>query len=139
MKVTINVSTVAETKGHQLAFRFILGGLVTALVGVITMRFGPVIGGLFLGFPAIFPASITLVQAHETQKKRDRAMNGVQRGRDAAGAEAAGAAMGSLGLFVFGFIVWQFAAHHSALMVLTEATVAWFIVAVLVWAIRKRL
>ena len=32
-------------------------------------RWGPGIGGLFLAFPAIFPASATLVEKHEKQKK----------------------------------------------------------------------
>ena len=38
---------------------FFFGGLITAVAGVIAQRFGPIIGGLFLAFPAIFPASAT--------------------------------------------------------------------------------
>jgi len=139
MRVTITFSAIRQMKWHQFALRFIFGGFVTTLAGVVAMQFGPIIGGLFLAFPAIFPASITLVQNHETEKKEKSGMNGAQRGRYAAAAEAAGAAMGSLGLLIFGVIVWQFAPHYVPWMVLTGATIAWFTVAFLIWEIRKRL
>jgi hypothetical protein len=41
------------------ALRQTLGGAMTVIAGLIAARSGPVIGGLFLAFPAIFPASAT--------------------------------------------------------------------------------
>jgi hypothetical protein len=35
---------------------------MTAIPGWIASKYGPVVGGLFLAFPAIFPASATLVE-----------------------------------------------------------------------------
>jgi hypothetical protein len=37
-----------------------MGGLVTVITGIVAKNWGPVIGGLFLAFPAIFPASATI-------------------------------------------------------------------------------
>jgi len=37
---------------------------MTVIAGLIAFRFGPVVGGLFLAFPAIFPASATLIERH---------------------------------------------------------------------------
>ena len=51
------MSSVLETKWSEYVTRFIFGGLVTLLAGVIADHYGPNIGGLFLAFPAIFPAS----------------------------------------------------------------------------------
>lgn len=139
MKITLSSSALRQVQPHEIALRFVLGGLITVLTGLITMRFGPVIGGLFLAFPAILPASISLIQKHEMRKKQERGMNGQQRAKYAAGVEAAGAMMGSLGLFSFGLVVWRFAPHYDAWMVLLGATTAWFAVAIAAWAIHKSL
>jgi hypothetical protein len=108
------------------------------LAGIIANKFGPSIGGLFLAFPAIFPASATLIEKYEKQKKEKEGLRGTQRGRQAASVDAAGAAMGSIGLSVFALLVWQFLPRHSPWMVLTGATVAWLAVSVLIWQVRKR-
>jgi hypothetical protein len=46
--------------------------------------------------------------------------------------------MGSLGLLVFAVIIWQFLPAHSPWVVLSAATVAWSVISVFVWQIRKR-
>ena len=93
---------------------------------------------LLLAFPAIFPASATLIEKHEKQQKEKHGMSGTVRGRQAASVDAAGSAMGSLGLLVFAVIIWQFLPAHSAGAVLGAATVAWAVVSVFVWQLRKR-
>jgi len=65
-------------------------------------------------------------------------MNGTVRGREAASVDAAGSAMGSLGLLVFAVIIWQFLPAHSGWIVFGAATVAWAVVSVFVWQMRKR-
>jgi hypothetical protein len=96
MKINISVSAVRESSWLELALRFALGGLVTALAGLIGHEFGPVIGGLFLAFPSIFPASVTLVETHEASKRRKHGLSGSCFARRAAGADAAGAAVGNV-------------------------------------------
>ena len=69
MKIKTNFSAVRETKCYEYAIRFIFGGLITVAAGIIAKQFGPSIGGLFLAFPAIFPASLSLVDKHTKERK----------------------------------------------------------------------
>ena len=57
MRVTVNLSGLHETNWKDYIIRFVFGGAITVITGLIARKFGPVIGGLFLAFPAIFPAS----------------------------------------------------------------------------------
>ena len=139
MRIKIDPSSLRETRWYHYGVRFLFGGLITAITGMIAKEWGPVVGGLFLAFPAIFPASATLVEAHEKQKKEKLGLHGSVRGRRAAGVEAAGSALGSLGLILFALIVWQFLRNHGALWVLPLATVAWLTIAVLAWIVRERI
>jgi len=82
------------------------GGIITIFAGMIAERWGPGIGGLFLAFPAIFPASATLIEKHERQKKTTKGLHGQERGTDAAALDALGTAMGSIGLAVFAGVCW---------------------------------
>jgi len=137
MKIQLDTSALGKTKWFEYAIRFVFGGLITAVAGLIAKNFGPAIGGLFLAFPAIFPASATLIEKHEKQKKEKHGLDGSNRGRQAASLDAAGSAMGGFGLLVFAFIVWQLLPDHSALLTLTGAALAWLAVSVLIWRIRK--
>jgi hypothetical protein len=139
MRIKVDLSTLGQTKWHDYAVRFLFGGLITALAGIIAKRFGPGIGGLFLAFPAIFPASATLIEKHEKEKKKALGLKGEARGRSAASIDAAGSSMGSIGLFVFALVVWQFMPRARAWIVLAGAIVLWLGVSVAVWQIRKAL
>lgn len=138
MQIQVALSALRETKWYEYAARFLLGGLITAITGIIAKEFGPSIGGLFLAFPAIFPASATLIEKHEQHKKEEKGLEGTNRGREAASVDAAGAAMGSIGLFVFALVVWRLLPEHRPSTVLTAATLAWLTMSVLIWQIRKR-
>jgi Protein of unknown function (DUF3147) len=135
--ITIDLSGVRQTTFQQFAARFLVGGAITALVGVIGKEFGPGIGGLFLAFPAIFPASATLIEKHERQKKERAGMNGVKRSREVAGVDAAGAAMGCAGLLAFAFVVYKMLLNYAPWIVLSAAVLIWLAVSVLVWRIHK--
>jgi hypothetical protein len=138
MQIKVDLSVLGQTKWYEYAVRFLFGGLITAFAGIIVKKLGPGIGGLFLAFPAIFPASATLIEKHEKQKKEKEGLRGTQRGREAASIDAAGAAMGSSGLLVFALLVWQLIPRHSTWMVLMAATAAWLAVSVLIWLVRKQ-
>jgi len=83
MQIRFDPSALRQTKWHEYAVRFLLGGLITAVAGVIAKKFGPSLGGLFLAFPAIFPASATLIEKHEKQKTEKEGLQGIQRAREA--------------------------------------------------------
>jgi hypothetical protein len=101
VNITISLSGIAQTKPLEFAVRFVFGGIVTALAGVIATQFGPDVGGMFLAFPSIFPATATLIEKHEAKKKKQEGMQGRYLAKCAAGADAAGAAMGTIGLLAF--------------------------------------
>ena len=116
--------------------RFLFGGLVTVAAGLIAQHFGPSVGGLFLAFPAIFPASATLVEKHEIQKKKQVGLSGARRGAQAAALDAAGAGLGSIGLIGFAIFVWQLIDKESAPAILCGATLLWLILSTAIWRIR---
>jgi hypothetical protein len=133
MKVTLNFSTLANTRWYEYAIRFLFGGAITVIAGFLAKHFGPVLGGLFLAFPAIFPASATLVEKHETEKKRKAGIANSLRGRQAAALDARGAAMGSIALACFAFLVWKLLPLWNAGLVLFMALSVWITISVLIW------
>jgi hypothetical protein len=139
MLVEIDTSALRRTKWYEYAVRFFFGGLITAAAGLIAKQWGPVAGGIFLAFPAIFPASATLIEKHEREKKEKAGVPGVDSARKAVSVDAAGAAIGSIGLFVFALLVWRFLPNYGAPLILSSATVAWLGVSVLIWWLRKRI
>lgn len=138
MIVAVNGSGVKQTKWYEFTVRFVLGGLVTAGAAFIAEKFGPSFGGLFLAFPAILAASVSLVEKHERQRKERKGLHGLQRGRRAAAADAAGAAMGSVGLISFAWFTYEFVGSHNPATVIAGATLIWAIVSAAVWWTRKR-
>jgi hypothetical protein len=139
MRVKIDLSALKATRWYQLALRFVAGGLITAATGIIAKAYGPAIGGLFLAFPAIFPAGATLIEKHEKEKKEKAGLHGNVRARQAVGIDAAGAAMGSIGLLAFAFLVHRFLGNYRPWLVMAGATFCWMLVSLLLWLIRKRI
>ena len=136
MRVRFHFAAIRRTRPKEYSVRFLFGGTVTLLAGVAAHYYGSAIGGLFLAFPAIFPAGVTLIAKHEERKRRMAGLDGKERGRLAAALDTRGAIIGSCGLFFFAFSV------HSLLPVLSPgaalglATLAWFASSVLIWRLR---
>ena len=109
---------------------------MTVVAGLIAARLGPVIGGLFLAFPAIFPASATLIEKHVRERKEKAGLAGARRGKEAAALDAAGAALGSFGLMAFGLVIWLMIVQSPA-GALVLAAASWLVVALLGWQVRR--
>jgi hypothetical protein len=137
MKVHADLTAVRQTRWYKYAVRFLFGGLITAAAGIIAMKFGPAIGGLFLSSPAIFPASATLFEKHEIERKARLGLNGKKRAAEAVSVAAAGASIGSIGLAIFALLVWKTLPAHAPWLVLIGATLAWMALSLLLWQIRK--
>ena len=138
MVVNVSIGALKQAKWYEFLIRFVLGGLVTAGAGALAKKFGPSFGGLFLAFPAILVASATLVEQHERQRKEQKGLGGVYRGRHAAGADGAGAAMGSLGLMTFAWWAWKLLPRYNLGLVIVSATLMWALVSFSVWWLWKR-
>jgi Protein of unknown function (DUF3147) len=137
VRIRINLASLKQTQWHDYLTRFLLGGAITVATGLIAKHFGPVIGGLFLAFPAIFPAGATLIDKHERDKKRRAGIPRTIRGRLAAALDARGAAMGSIALAAFGLFVWKLLPLHNAAVILAAALAGWLALAILIWRVRK--
>jgi hypothetical protein len=137
MRIKADFSALTKTKWYEYAIRFVFGGLITVATGIIAKKFGPGIGGLFLAFPAIFPASLSLVYKHTKEKKERAGISGENRGRAAAALDAKGSALGTLGLFAFAFVASRGLSEYSPWIILPLAIVVWLGVAGGAWRIRK--
>ena len=135
--ISFHLAALKQTKPHQYGVRFLIGGLCTVAAGLIGKHFGPAVGGLFLAFPAIFPAGASLIENHEKQNKRRIGANGATRGRLAASVDSAGAALGCVGLIGFAVTSWQLLKSHSATLAITIATFVWIVTALFLWLVRR--
>lgn len=108
-----------RTKLHEWVIRFAFGGVISLLAGYVGLKWGPAIGGLFLGFPSIFPATMTLLKNH--QGRREAAEGGV------------GTSIGSLGLIVFAIIVFVTARTWSPVSSFGAAILGWFAASTIMW------
>ena len=139
MSIQADLRSLKTTKPHEYVIRFLAGGLITTATGLVAKEFGPVIAGLFLAFPAIFPASATLIAKHEKQRKQEAGYDGTCRGRAAAAADAVGTSLGSLALLVFALIVWRLLPMLNSAVTLGLAAIAWAATAILLWHLRRKL
>ncbi len=137
MRVSWDFGKLKMTTPREYVSRFLIGGLVAVFATLIANRFGPIPGGLFLAFPGILPPGLTLTEKHVKIKKLRAGSIGTHFARAEASIEAAGASAGSLGLIVFGLVIWKGLATHALFPELLIATAAWLIVALASWWLRK--
>ena len=112
--IELRLASSKETKVHEYAIRFLFGGFCTAGACLIAKHFGPSIGGLFLAFPAIFPAAASLIASHEEERKAKKGYDGTIRGRLAASIDSAGASLGCIGLGGFAFVIYKWLDGRNA-------------------------
>jgi hypothetical protein len=107
MRVKFDTSGLRQTRWYEYLIRFAFGGAVTALAGIVAKRWGAGDRGPFSGVSGDFSPTATLLQKNEKRKKERLSKGGGTRGREAAGLDAAGAAIGGIGLIAFAITVWQ--------------------------------
>jgi hypothetical protein len=86
--IGVEISKLGRIAPKEHLIRFALGAFLAAAAGGIGILYGPKAGGLFLAFPAILPASLTLIEKKEGKAK--------------AWADASGGVIGAIGLAGFG-------------------------------------
>jgi hypothetical protein len=133
----LNLSALRGIQPHEYLVRFLFGGSATVLAGIIARHYGPGIGGLFLAFPAIFPASMTLIDSHQKKQQQRLGQQGSNRGRMAAAIDGAGAALGAVGLIAFALVLWRFLPAHNAFAVIAAGTALWMGVSYALWKLRQ--
>ncbi len=104
-----------QVRRQDLVIRFIAGGLTSIAAGAVTLAFGPRVGGILLGLPAILAASLTLIEEDEDVESARE---------DARGAMLGGCAM--IAFAVVGAVSFLAVSPVGALLL---ATLAWAAVA----------
>lgn len=95
MTIKFDASALSKARWCEYGIGFVFAGAITVIAGLLAKKFGPAFGGLFLAFPAIVPASATLAEKREIEKKRKAGRSGHCRERQAAALAARGAAIGA--------------------------------------------
>jgi Protein of unknown function (DUF3147) len=116
-----SLENVKETNARELIIRFAAGAATSVASGLLTLAFGPRVGGILLGFPAIMAASLTLIA--EEEDARD------------AREDARGAIVGACALTLFAAVAALTFGDLPGGVVLALATVVWLIVAVLIYVV----
>ena len=135
--IRFSPSSLREGRWYEYVIRFALGGAATVFTGFISSLYGASVGGLFLAVPAIFCASATLIEKHETRRKRKAGLVGERRGQKAAALDAAGAALGALGLLAFA-VIFSMLVKSSKPAAFIGASLVWLIVSVAAWYVRRK-
>lgn len=137
MEIRLDFRSLKETRAHEYIARFLFGGLCTGIAWLIAKAYGPAVGGLFLAFPAIFPAAASMIQDHEKRRKAEMGRDGTSRGREAAALDAFGAAVGCGGLLAFALVTWEFAGRLAPTHVLLLSLALWVILSGAGYLIRR--
>jgi hypothetical protein len=109
--VGIELGALRKIRPRELVIRFAFGAFASLLAGCITLVFGARAGGLFLAFPAILAASLTMIE------KKD--------GTSAAVHDVEGAVLGAAGLAALAIVVEQALERTSLGWALALAFGAW--------------
>lgn len=98
---------------RDLAIRFAFGAAISVGAALLTIAVDPRFGGAFLAFPAILPASLTLIAEKEGERMADR--------------NAVGAVLGGLGLAVFAMIGERTFTHVDGAVAIVLALGGWVV------------
>lgn len=114
--VGVELDRLRGVRTRDVAVRFVFGAVISLVAGWAGNVWGARVGGLFLTFPAIMPASLTLIEQKGGRRQADR---------NASGAVVGGAALGA-----FALVAHVGLRSLPAAAVVALATLGWTVVAV---------
>jgi PncC family amidohydrolase len=103
---------------REYLIRFAFGAMVSAVAATVTLLFGPRLGGVFLAFPAILPATLTLLEKKE--------------GLPQAASDIRGATIGSVGMMGFAIVAAAFLVANAGIA-LAAALAGWMAVSFVIY------
>ncbi len=139
MSIQIRLKSLRELSWRSAILRFLFGGTITLVTGWLGKTYGPTVAGLFLAFPAIFPAAVTLIAKQEREDKAAAGFDGRIRGRMAAAIDAYGTSLGTLGLIAFGLFGWHLLPVAPPTVALVICAAVWLFTVVLAWLISREI
>jgi hypothetical protein len=70
--IALHLGKLREVDWGEVGIRFAFGAAVSLVAGVVGVLVGAAAGGLWLAFPAILPAGLTLVEHKENRRQAER-------------------------------------------------------------------
>ena len=106
-----------------LVLRFVFGAAISLVAGMISLAWGPRAAGMFLAFPAILPASLTLIEdKHSTER---------------ASADIKGGVIGGVAMFVFAAVA-LLMVNEAGAVAMGLALVAWLVTAIIIFLLVRK-
>jgi PncC family amidohydrolase len=118
----LDLGKIRSVRPREYLIRFAFGALISAVAGAVTLAAGPLVGGLFLAFPAILPATLTLLE------KKDGLAEAV--------ADVRGAVIGSIGMIAFALVAMALLTRNP-FVGLVAALVAWAVVGIALYLVLR--
>ena len=106
-------SKLSKARPNEMLLRFVFGAGIALVAAAAGTLFGPRFGGLFLAFPAVLPATLTLIEKKEGTTK--------------AWSDASGGVLGAVGLAAFAYTALLLLSTNPAIALLL-ALLAWLLV-----------
>ncbi len=103
----------------DLLIRFGFGAAISALAGVVSVLAGSEPGGILLAFPAILPATLTLIEKEESERQAEDF--------------DVGSILSAAALASYAIVAWQYVDEGSTPVVLAVATAIWLLTAVVLY------
>lgn len=119
-----DLGELRKVKLDQLALRFAFGAAISVVAGLGGILLGSIVGGMLLAFPAIAPATLTLIEK--------------EQGNAAAVHDVGGAVFGGAGLVAFALAGTYLFGRITAPVVLLTCLIAWTAVAVALYVLRSK-
>jgi hypothetical protein len=112
----VQLAKLKEVEPGDLLVRIAFGALISVIAGVVSLVWNAKAGGMFLAFPAILPATLTLIEKKESKREAEE--------------DDEGALLGSVAMFSFAATsVWALATFAAGIA-LAAATGAWAVTAI---------
>jgi len=75
-RLRIDLGALRKQTPRDYLVRFAFGAAISTIAGVDALLLGPRLGGVLLAFPAILPASLTLIE--RKSNRREAPIHGVE-------------------------------------------------------------
>lgn len=120
---SIDLSGLKKVKPRDLAIRFAFGATIAVIAGIASLTLGSAAAGPLLAFPAILPATLTLMEKEDGESKTIHDLQG--------------SVLGAVGMCAFAVVAWVLLGRLPLLIALLIALVAWAVTSgglYLIWA-----
>jgi hypothetical protein len=123
-RIGVDLGCLRRRRPAEFALRFGFGAGIALAAALISLRFGARAGGIFLAFPAILPASLSMIEHDD--------------GNERAVIDSIGAILGSLALVACAVVATLALPRTGAVAGVGLVLAAWLVVAAVLYLVASR-